>query len=361
MIPNDDKITSIQVGVFIFNTILGVGILTLPASLAKEVKSDAWLVAIVSGILNIIFIYFMCRIGVKFGDLGFVGTLKKLFGGFLGTILALPTFVYFLVFASIGTRIFAETTKLYLLQNTPLEFIILPLLILTIILARAGVEPTARFFEIVTPIVLIVIVFLALVALSDSDFSNIRPTLNEPPMKYLAGIKAGAFAYGGFEVLLILFPFIRKPKQAFKASSIALITITIVYTVIIAETLAKFGPEQTSSLIYPTMTMMQASAVPGGFLERLEGLLLAMWVVFVFTTQVAMMFSFSVIGGDLLKQRQKRHIIPIFLPALYLIALAGESVVQLFKMSDVLLTFLGAYTVIFLPLLMLIASMVRKR
>jgi amino acid transporter len=72
MTPSNDKISSIQLLVFIYNIILGVGILTLPSTLAKAAEQDAWILCLISGLVNIIFIYFMCKVGVKYSEDGFV-------------------------------------------------------------------------------------------------------------------------------------------------------------------------------------------------------------------------------------------------------------------------------------------------
>jgi spore germination protein (amino acid permease) len=361
MTPSDDKISSIQVGVFVYNAILGVGILTLPSSLVKEVDQDAWILAIISGLINILFIYFMCKVGVKYSEYGFVGTLKKLFGSFFGFMLALPVFIYFLVFSGLETRIFAETLKAFLLSNTPLEFIILPLLILAIFLARSGVEPTSRFFEAVTPVIIFITVIIMLVPLPNSDFTNVRPLFASPISKYITGLSTGAFAFAGFEILLILFPFMRKPTDAFKVSLISLMSIIALYTIVTIECLAKFGSKETQSLIYPTMMLIKSSEIPGAFIERLEGLLIALWVLLVFTTIVALVFAFSIVGGDLLGHRKRKHIISVFLPAMYIVALQGQNIAQLFDLINKLTLYLGTYTVMVLPALMFIMSLFRGK
>lgn len=360
MTPDNDKISSFQVGVFIFNTILGVGILTLPASLAKEVGNDAWLLSILSGLVNIPFMYFICKVGERYGDKGFLGTLESLFGRFLGTLLSLPVLVYFIAFSGLVVRIFAETIKLFLLNNTPLEFIIIPLLILAVFLARSGVEPTARFFEAVTPIIIIVLIGLIIIAVpSTKQVTNLRPYLTTPVLKYVTGVRTGIFSFAGFEVVMILYPFIKKPKGTFKASIIALLGLITIYTVIIIECIAKFGAKETKALIYPTMTLIKSSELPGAFIERMEGFLIAMWVLLVFTTLVSLMYGFSVIGGDLLKQKERKHIIPLFLPALYIIALVGDNVAQFFSLIDKLSLYLGSYVIIVLPTSMFIMMLIK--
>lgn len=362
MTPDNDKISSFQVGVFVFNTILGVGILTLPASLAKEVGNDAWLLSIISGLINIPFIYFICKVGENYSEMGLLGTLKSLFGKFLGTLLSLPVLAYLIVFSSLVVRIFAETIKLFLLNNTPIEFIIIPLLILALFLARSGVEPTSRFFEAVTPIIIVILIGLMIIAVPNTkELTNLRPYLTTPVMKYVTGLKAGFFSFAGFEILLILFPFIKKPKGAFKVSVISLLVIIVIYTVIIIECISKFGSKETESLIYPTMTLIKSSEIPGAFIERMEGFLISMWVLFVFTTVVSLMYGFSVIGGDLLKHKQRKHFVALFLPVMHIIALIGGNVAQLFSMIEKLIIYLGGYVIIILPTIMFLMMLIKKR
>jgi spore germination protein len=361
MIPSDDKISSIQVGVFVYNIILGIGILTLPASLTKEVKSDAWLICLVAGLTCIAFTYIVCKVGVKYPNYGFVGTLRFLFGKFLGTILAIPIFAYFVSFTAIVIRFFGETTKVFLLNVTPLEFIIFPLLILVVLLARSGVEPIARFFEAVTPVIIFIAFILLLVALPKSDFTNMMPILTHSFQEYFGGLRAAFFAFAGFEILLVLFPYMRKPKEAFKASAISIGSITIFYTLAVMLNIARFGVKETSSLIYPTMTLMKASEIPGAFIERMEGLLMALWVLFVFTTITALVYGFSVVGGDLLKHKRRKHIISMFIPIIYILSLVGESVAEQMSYSSILETYLGTYTIIVIPIIMFIASLIRGK
>ncbi|SKA76257.1 spore germination protein [Caloramator quimbayensis] len=361
MTPNDDKISNIQLCVLVFNIVLGIGILTLPASLTKAAENDGWILCIISGLLCILSIYFMCYVGNKYAEYGLVGTLKKLFGGFVGTALAIPIILYYIFFCSVEVRLFAETAKLYLLPNTSLEIIILPLIILAVLLSRTGIESIARFFESITPFIFFLIFVLITVTIPKSDYSNIRPFLGTPLTKLIKGISVSIFSYAGFEILLLIFPYLRTPKKAFKFSSAGLIIIIVFYVFADIQCLAKFGVKETESFIYPTISLIRASQVPGGFIERLEGLLLALWVTSVFTTLVGLLFSLSVVLSDVLKHKKPKHIVSMFIPIIYIVALWGDSVAELFELSDKLMNTLGLYSIGILPLLMFLFSLFRKR
>lgn len=356
MIQENDKITSFQLGVFIFLSIIGVGIISLPASLTNEVKQDAWIVSIIAGLMSLFFLYFICRLGIKYKSLSLVAIIRKVFGEFLGTILAFPVSFYYIIISALEIRIFAETIKVYLLNSTPLEFIIVPLLMLSALLVRSGIEPIARFFEAVLPVVILILIFTFILPLPKSDFSNLRPFLTSTPLKYIGGIRGAIFAYASYEMVIIIFPFLKNPEKSYRDVGIPLLILTVLYTVIVIECIAKLGVKQTQSNIYPVLNLIKSSEVPGAFIERLEGIFISLWVIFVFTTTVAYLYSFSVIIGDIFNQKKRKHIIPIFIPIIYVIALIGESVGELFKIVEIVSIYLGVYTIVFIPITALIVS-----
>lgn len=360
MIPNDDKISNVQLGVFTYLSVIGVGVLILPSPLVRYSGNDAWILCIAAGLINLIFVYIMCNLGKRYSSYGLVGTLKFMFGKVLGTIIAIPVFIYFILISSFEIRIFAETTKMYLLNKTPLEYIILPLLFLAFILTRKGIEPISRFFELVAPIIFIVIVFIMIIMLPRSDYSNLRPFLNSPLKSYITGFPQSLFSYSGFELLLILFPYIREPKKACKTSMISLTLVNLFYAIIIIQCIARLGVEETKNLMYPTMSLIKSSDVPGAFIEGIEGLLMAQWVLFVFTTLVAYFYGAGVVCSDILKQREKNHILALLLPVIYIMALQGESIVDQSNLTNKILYF-QYYTIIVLPVIMFIISKIKRR
>ncbi|MCX7951009.1 MAG: spore germination protein [Clostridiales bacterium] len=357
---SNDKISSYQLGVLVYLTVLGVGILTLPASMAKEVENDGWILAIIAGILCIGIVYIMCKVGEKYPQNGFVGTLKILFGKFLGVILALPVFFYFLLFTSLETRIFGETVKLFLLSRTPLEFIIIPILVVSVFLARLGIEPIVRFFEAVTPAILFVLFFLILIAITNTDFSNLKPVLSHDLLSFVKGVKSALFAYAGFEVLLIVFPFIKEPNKACKVSRNAIFLLILAYVIVIIESYAKFGVKLTQTFMYPTLSMIKASDVPGAFIERIEGVLEALWVLFVYTTIVSLLYSLSIVAKDIIGHIEAKHFVAIALPFLYLTSLIGDSIIDMMQYGDLITSTLGLYTIFILPIAMFIVSRFKK-
>jgi spore germination protein len=361
LISDNDKISSLELGIFIFLALIGMGLLALPSQLAQSVDNDAWVLVLLAGAVSLILLYIMCKVGERHGNLGFVGTLQYLFGKIIGTILAVPVAVFGLFMMASELRLFAEVTKLYLLHRTPLEYIILPMIVLAVILVRMGLEPITRSFGIFIFLIGLVMVILIVVNYQKVDFSNLMPFFSKPISKYIFGITTAGFAYAGFQIIMVLFPYLKTPKKAFKASAIAMLFVMGLYTVITIECIAGLGSEETKALIWPVMALTKAISIPGGFIENVEGLLASMWVLFVLTSIVANMYFFSVIASGTFGHKEHKHFASLSIPIIYLISLQGNSVPEVLKLIDTVINYLGGYTIVALPMLMLIFSYIKGR
>jgi spore germination protein len=358
---NDDKISNFELGNLIFLTILGVGIINLPSLLAKDADSDAWILVIVDGGIIATIAYIMCKIGQRHSNLGFVGTLQYLFGKILGTAMAVPVALYTLVLTAVELRLFAEVTKIYLLHKTPLEFIILPIIILTVLLVRMGIEPISRAFGIYLFIIGFAVLFIIATGYQGNDYSNLLPMFKTPIPKFISGISSVIFAFSGFELLLVVFPYVRHPMETVRVAFAAIGSITVLYVVITIYCISKLGVEETKASIWPVMALVKTIAMPGGFIQNLEGILSSLWVVFAFTSLVGILYFFSVVAQGIFKHQTNKQFVSLSIPIMYLLSLQGESVPEVMELSDRVIKYMATYTILILPVLMLVFSYIKGK
>ena len=360
MIPDDDKISSFQAALIVMNFILGAGIFMFPSEAVKNAGNDAWMTTIIAGLINVLLIYIICKGEEKYSRYGFVGTCRVLFGKIFGTILAIPVFLYLAYAGGMTSRLFAEVIKLFLLPKTPIEFIMIPLILLGVILARSGIEPMARFFEVLLPLTVFLVVVLIFTVLPGSDFTNLRPFFSGTIPGYLKGILSTSWAYAGFEMLLVIYPFMRSPKKAFKYSAVVMLSMALLYAVVVILCIVKLGADETKTLLFAPIYIIKSSQAPIGIIERLDGLVMSLWVILEFTTFVVIAYGISVTGGDLLNQKDRKHILPIIMPLLLIFGLQGESTVDFFKIVDNI-RYLQTYTVVIIPLVILVTIFIKKK
>lgn len=357
---NNDKITGAQLWILIVLTVLGVGIFSLPREVTEITGADGWITTILGGALAFLNFYFISRLVKRFPGDTLVEIANKALGKFLGIPLILIFWAYLLAVVAITLRIFGEVVKMTLLSQTPIEVIILSLIIVSLILARGGIEPIVRFDEITFFIILLSLIVIILLAIPRSDFSNILPILRTEPVKLLYGAYKTTYAFGGYEIVLLIIPFLQKPDKILKSGVIAFTIICVIYVLIVILSLAKFGSYDVKNLIWPTLSMIRSINVPGSFIEKLEGVAMALWVLLAFTTIVPFVYGLGLIPSRLLKQKEFKHFCTIIIPIIYLGALIPDNIVEAHKYLGIIINYLGVISIFVLPILLFIVSSIRR-
>lgn len=350
-------------GVFssIVVTVIGVGVFSYPRDLTEMIGSDGWLVTLLGGIVSWILLYLIYKV-VKLNNFNnFYNILHSNLGGFLGKICAV-VFVLFNIFSiSLGMRVFSEVLKMYLLLRTPTEFILMIMIFTGVYLVRSGLDVLIRFNEISFWIMFIPIIFVLLAATKGADFTNILPVFNNSFTDYAKAVSASMYAFTGYQIAYLLIPSAKEkeriPKVIFKST----VFVSVFYVIITIMVLAIFKKKETSNFLWPTITMIKSIDIPGTFIERWEGVVMALWVIFYFTTFVNGYYFSS----DILKHAFKLEDVKIssfiLMPFIYLIALYPENVARLYQISIKSNYTLATFCLIILPIILLFISTIKQR
>lgn len=359
MIEND-RISNIQLSIYIILTILGVGLFSLPRVVTEISEQDGWIAVLIGGAFCVVNFYVISKLYKKFPDYTVVEIAIKVLGKYIAIPFLLIFFLYLLFISSMTLRVFGEVIKMTLLLRTPIEVIMISILLLVLLLSRGGIEPIVRFDEIVFPIVIATILLVFIFAIPRTDFTNILPVLKTDPLKLLEGAYNSTYSFSGYEMVLLIFPFIKKQEKIFKSGMISLLIIALVYVFIVVLSLGKFGADNVKKLIWPTLTMIRSIEVPGSFIERMEGIVMTQWVLFAYTTIVPILYSLSIMLSRFLKQNEFKHICSIMVPFIYIFSLMPNNIVESYKYLDMITNYFGMPSIFVLPILLLIASSVRK-
>lgn len=359
MIDNE-KISGTQLWIFIVLTVIGVGVFSLPGQTAESVGPDSWIVIILGGLIGLLDFFLICALIRRFPNETLVDIAVKVLGKYIAIPFLVLFWVYMLMVAAMTLRVFGEVVKMSILTRTPIEVILISLLVLVFILSRGGVEPLVRFDQVVFPIVISIIFFMVIFALPRSDFSNLLPFLRSNPVKIAEGTYQTVYSFGGFEFVLLIVPFIKKPGKIFKPGIISFSVIIGVYLAVVILSLAKFGADDVTKLTWPVLTMLRTIEIPGSFIERSEGVIMTAWTLFVFTSIAPLMFGLASLPSRLLKHNEFKHFCAVVLPIIYIVSLIPDNIVETYTYLDIVVTYLEAPSVFFIPILLFILSSVRK-
>ncbi|GJM67881.1 hypothetical protein HMSSN036_00970 [Paenibacillus macerans] len=108
---SDDKITTSQAVVFLTDSILGAGILTLPRSATEEVQTpDAWLSVVLASVLALLVVFIMIKLSQQFPGNTVFEFSQKIAGVIPGSALSALLIVFFMMMAVFEIRMLAEVT-----------------------------------------------------------------------------------------------------------------------------------------------------------------------------------------------------------------------------------------------------------
>nr|WP_263327308.1 spore germination protein [Neobacillus sp. Marseille-Q6967] len=356
---NGNKITNKQLVFYIIQAQIGVGILSLPHDVASVAKQDAWMSTLIAGLISqgIVFVFWgLCR---RFPTSTLYQILPKVLGTFLGKFFIFSYSLYFMVTGSLVLARYSDLIDKWILPRTPNWITMVLILITCIYIVSAGLTSIARFYVLVSPI-LIVLLVLILYTMKDANFLYILPIGNNGIQPILSGSKEAAFSMLGFEVFLFIHPFVQSTgKEKLMAITTSNIFVTFYYTFMVFASLVYFETNADIALT-PEPILYMIKAYSFQVLERTDLFFLSLWLVIV-ATSIANWLLLSAIGlASLFKKKRHTPFLPAVAGVYLLLALLPDQQRDFEHFNQ----FLGPTHYIFIvliPVFLLILSLVLSK
>lgn len=358
---NKNILSNYDLFVSIIVAVVGTTIFSYPAQLSKVVGTDGWIVVLIFSIIMAVFIYLINK-SMKINNYNrLIDVLYDNFGKIIGGIIAL-VFVVAAVFSiALQLRVFVEVTKMYLLEKTPTEFIILLMILTGTFLIRGEFENIIRFNEIAFWVMFLPIILVIPFAVNNADITNVLPMLKQSPEQYIQGFKVATSGFVGFTILYMLLPYVKNKDRITKISLKSLAFISVFYVLVIIACLSVFSQSYNSKLIWPSIAMISQVQIPGSFIERWEGLAMMFWMIFYFTTYVNFYYFSSEIVRDVLHLEDVKISLIFLIPFIYAIALYPADVVEVYSIQAKIVPYMEAFLIVVLPVLLLITGFFKNR
>lgn len=359
-VRTDDKITATQAAVFLNNTLLGAGILTLPRSVSEAVKTpDSWLSVLLGGAIVMLVVLLMVKISQQFPGKTVFQYAGKITGRVFGGFLCLLLILYFIIIAGFEIRTLAEVTLFFLLEGTPIWAVILPFLWVGTYLVYGGINSIARVFTIVFPISIMVLLISFLLSVRLFNIDNLLPVLGNGFSPVLAGLKSTVLVFTGCEVTMTLVAFMQNPKQAVKAILGGIAVSIGLYFLTVVMVIGGISIDSAVTSTWPTIDLMRSFEVPGFFFERMEFPFMVIWLMQMFCNFCSFFFQ-STLGISQLFKLKVHPIIYAMVPVLFISAMLPKSMPGLFALGDAIGK-MGIVLFLLLPVLLSVIWLIRVK
>ncbi|MGP4081889.1 GerAB/ArcD/ProY family transporter [Pseudalkalibacillus sp. R45] len=270
---------SASMAFFLIHTMqIGIGILGYERYIAMDAEYDSWISIIITGLsIHLILWMMYTMLNKEKGDI--IAIHARAYGERLGKFFSFLFAIYFLLMGVTVMRSYLEVVQVWMFPDMNLPFFLLVYIFLIYYTVSAGFRIVAgiAFFGVTLPIVLI---FFLYFPLQYSDWDYLQPVFNHSIKDILLSSKVATLEYIGFEVILILYPFLKKAEKSQKWGHYGILFSTFIYVIVAVVSFSFYSQEQLGRTIWATLSMFKIVEFP--FVERFEYIAITIWALITF-------------------------------------------------------------------------------
>lgn len=351
-----NSLKSAQLALVIFITQTGVGIIMVPAVLAKEAGHDGWISVMLTGAAVLVLTMLIMGLLWRYKDKSIYDINKYIFGKYLGTLLNIIIVFYLLTTTVGGASLFNYFIRITLLQETPAwalaPFIILP----SFYLVWHGLKHMGRFLFCSIVCYFIILLFIIFLY-KDFRVSFILPIGEAGITSIIYSTKTCFFAFMGFEAIAFFYPYISDKRNALKWSIGAILMSTAFLGIFVLAATVTFGEHFLSIMVIPFFSLSRVYNAP--IIERVDLYLTALWFIPIACSIRTYIFAAYDGMQNVFKLKKTKRLYFLF----FLLILVASSLPRDFNQVIALIegiTLMGMIMVIFLVFCLLL-SFIRKK
>ncbi|AGB40049.1 spore germination protein, amino acid permease [Halobacteroides halobius DSM 5150] len=355
------RVTERQFSAIMINTIIGVGILILPRAAVKFAHTGGTISFLLAAIFSFINLLIVIKLGLRFPERNIFQYMNQIVGRVLSKFISAMILLYWILFIAIGIRAFSELIVTAILPTTPLEVIMISIILLIAYLARKDIQIIGRVNEVYALFLVIPLLILIIMSLKGGKMVHLFPVFRGHSIaNLLKGSISSYFSLLGFEVIFIFIPHITTKdltsKYAFRAWGIT----TFLMFIIVIVSIAVFGAFELKNLTWPVFELVKSMQFSSLLFERLEVAFVAIWVIAIFTTAANILYGVSIGTAQTLDLGDNKTLVFPLLPILYLIALAPRNAYELFNIIDII-SMVGIIITFVIPSILLVVAIIRGK
>jgi len=353
------QITLIQATAVIISTIIGVGVLTLPKLAAKAAHSGAPLATIIALTLASLGLFVVTKLGSRFPRQSIVQYSERIISRWLAVLVNIAMISFFIFLTALTAREFGGVVIATVLMDTPLEVTVLVMLLLAAFSARHDIRTFAYIHLFYTPIILAPVLLIIIFSLKNANPLYLLPVYGYEREQMLPNIWTIAALFQGAFVYTMIIPYMKKPNKAWRSALWGMMIAGGLYVLIVTAAVSVFGPKETAVLLWPTLELAKATALPANVLERLDAAFIAVWVTAVFTTLLSSYYMAIHSLSEVLRFRDHRMLSFFVLPIIFVLAMIMQNIIKLYELIEIVGR-IGLCLTIGYPICLLIVAAIRN-
>jgi len=323
-----ERLSPVQMLTITVSATLGVRILMAHQIVVSQAGRDGWISMLLGGVLimasALLAVYPLAEM---YPGKDFPLIILDVLGKYIGRVFLFLSSIALLLNVGLSVRIFVHAIKLFLLEDTPAVFINLITVLCIAYVISLGPKAIGASVDIMFPVYLAPLLFLIITSVSEFEILNLLPVLHNNTLETLKGAVPALGSMAGYGIILYYLRYVPEKKGSKKWYAFGILLCIFLYTVLTVSTISSFEPDEIKRMVFPTLDLSEAIEFPATLVERLESLVIIIWIPGVFAWLILFSFAsvrnLSVLFG--LKQRHEKYVIYAHIPLLYVIAEVPKS------------------------------------
>ncbi len=354
-------LTSRQIILLIMGLSISGGTLILPGRCARILGAAGWLLVPAVGLLFLFGAWITARLGLLFPGETLIEFSRRLVGRPLGVLVSLVFISFFFLILPVEIRILQEVVNISLLPRAPSWFVTGAFLLVLSYTASVDFDTLTQVNKVLIEICIAVALLVALLGWRFFDPVNVRPVFSGDGRELTAyWEEAGmVLAFTGYPLVLLVYPFTRRPREVSRATVWALVAIVLMNTFFVLTVLGVFGHGETAGQAWPGLELAKAVNIEVVILERLDLILVISWLSAIFTTCFLAYFFVAFGLARLLGLRRRAYLPWALAPLVYYLSTALNNYF-VWNRWLAYLSILAVLTGLVLPLFLLAVALLQR-
>lgn len=257
---------------------IGVGIQGFQRIIYQDARQDAWISVLLAGIATHLVTFCMIKTLEIYGSDDLYGIQIDIFGKWIGNFLNAIYVIYCSVAFFSVLRNCIEVIQAWIFPSIETWFLSATLLIIIIYAFTGGLRVIVgvSFFSIILS--LWIFPMLAF-PMKYATVESLLPILENDIRSILKGAQSMTFTIIGFEILNVIYPFVKDKKKIRKPVHLGLLATTIIYLAVMLVSIAYYSEGKLLKTIWATLTLFSFISFP--FMERFEFVAVCFWMLII--------------------------------------------------------------------------------
>ncbi|NRF90436.1 endospore germination permease [Paenibacillus frigoriresistens] len=294
----------------LFETQVGIGVLSLPRDLAETAGTDGWISILLGWVLSMLLSLIIIQVMNKNPGYTLFELLSQYFGSWVGKSLSVLWILYAAFAASVVMFSTIYIIKLWIVPDIQ-DFILMILFIIPVYMIT---KHEIRVIGIFAEFVCLIFPWLALLiffTFKNTQWMFLLPIGKEGIVPILSTVKSTILSFLGFELAFILYPFLKDKKSASKGIIISNSISMIIFLTVTVVSFVKFSPDEINDYAYPTLNLLKLVQLP--FLERMEIIFLSVYLLTLFMTIIPYLYTAALGITQLFGKQEHRNVLRIIM------------------------------------------------